>query len=124
MSGINVANHQIVLQLAVRWFDLGGGTANLVAAFVGATGAYFLSLYWVWKLDGNPELRAHILPFWAISALGLVISTTLASAADRLWDDPLLISAGSMLGYFLVWVGKYVIFSILFDSSRETVPVA
>ena len=126
-SGINVVNHQVLLQLAVRWWDWSGGQANVFAAVVAALPAYLLSRYWVWAVQGRPSLRNEIVPFWTIALLGLLASTLTASLADRLFDEPLMISVGSLAGYFVVWVAKFLVLDQLFNRRSATdqpVPVA
>lgn len=121
-SAVNVVNHQIVLQIAVRWWGWGGGSANVFAALVAMVPAYLLSRYWVWQVDGRPSLRNEIVPFWAISALGLAASSVTAEVADRTFDEPLMISVGSLVGYVLVWIVKFVVLNVMFrrSSDRDT----
>jgi putative flippase GtrA len=118
-SAINVINHQLVLQIAVRWWDWSGGAANTFAALTAAVPAYLLSRYWVWQVDGRPSLRDEIVPFWVITVLGLVASTVTAEVADRLFDEPLMISVGSLVGYLAVWVLKFVVLNLLFRRSAQ-----
>ncbi len=113
-SGINVINHQLLLQLAVRWWGWSGGAANVFAALVAVIPAYLLSRYWVWDVQGKPSLRNEVIPFWAIAALGLVASTASAELADRAFDSDLIISLGSLAGYVLVWVLKFLVLNHLF----------
>lgn len=125
-SAVNLVNHQILLQLAVRAWDWSGGQANVFAAVVAAFPAYLLSRYWVWQVDGRPSLRAEVLPFWTIALLGLLASTAAAITADRLFDAPIMISVGSLAGYFVVWVLKFLFLDRLFNraADAQTVPVA
>lgn len=123
-SAINVINHQLLLQLAVRWWDWGGGAANIFAAMTSVIPGYLLSRYWVWEVTGRSSLRGEILPFWVIAIVGLVVSTVAAEAADRRFDEPLLISAASFTAYFGVWVVKFVVLNILFRRSAEKAEMA
>jgi putative flippase GtrA len=126
-SGINVIDHQVLLQLAVRWWEWGGGEANVFASLVSVIPAYLLSRYWVWQVRGRPSLRNEVIPFWVIALLGLLSSTVTAEAADRLFERPIMISAGSLLGYFVVWILKFIVLSFMFARSAadaERVPVA
>ena len=123
-SGINVVNHQLLLQLAVRGWDWGGGEANVFASLVSVIPAYLLSRYWVWQVAGKPSLRYEVIPFWVIAVVGLVASTLTAEAADRLFERPIMISVGSLLGYGVVWVLKFVVLNSLFTrTTDEPVPV-
>lgn len=63
-------------------------------------------------------MRGEVLPFWAIALVGLVVSSLTAEAADRLFDHPLMISVGSIIGYFVVWVAKFLLLDRLFGRSR------
>lgn len=125
-SIINVVNHQVLLQVAVRWWGWSGGWANVFAAVVAALPAYLLSRYWVWQVDGRPSLRTEVIPFWTIALVGLLASTATAAAADALFGAPIMISVGSLVGYFIVWVLKFLILDRLFKpaGSSPQVPVA
>lgn len=118
VSVVNVVNHQLVLQLALLSWGWSGGWANAFAASVAAFPAYFMSRYWVWEVRGRSSLRNEVLPFWVIALVGLVVSSLTAEAADRLFDHPLMISAGSLVGYFVVWVAKFLLLDLLFGRSR------
>ncbi len=123
-SLVNVINHQVVLQVAVRAWGWSGGWANAFAACVAVIPAYLLSRYWVWQVQGKPSVRRELIPFWMIALLGLVASTALASAADRLFDRPIMISVGSLAGYFVVWVLKFMVLDRLFRQAEVDQPVA
>lgn len=123
-SGVNVVNHQLLLQLAVRWWGWNGGEANVFAAITAVIPAYLLSRYWVWQVEGKPSLRDEIIPFWIIAAIGLVASTVAAQLADRAFEDPIMISVGSLVGYLLVWILKFAVLNYLFrrSAARRTEP--
>lgn len=120
VSAVNVVNHQLILQLALQLWSWSGGWANAFAASVAAIPAYFMSRYWVWEVRGRSSMRGEVLPFWAIALVGLVVSSLTAEAADRLFDNRLMISAGSLFGYFVVWVAKFLLLDMLFGRSRSS----
>ena len=122
-SAVNLVNHQLLLQLAVRQWDWSGGRANVFAAVIAALPAYLLSRYWVWQVDGRPSLRTEVIPFWTIALLGLLASTAAASAADALFESDLMISVGSLAGYFVVWVFKFLVLDRLFARAAADQPV-
>jgi len=125
-SGVNLVNHQVLLQIAVRWWDWSGGRANVFAAVIAALPAYLLSRYWVWQVEGRPSLRTEVIPFWTIALLGLLASTAAAIAADALFDSDIMISVGSLAGYFVIWVLKFLVLDRLFNAADDgtSVPVA
>lgn len=118
VSVVNVANHQLLLQLALHFWGWSGGWANAFAASVAAVPAYFMSRYWVWEVRGRSSVRNEILPFWGIALLGLVVSSFTAEAADRLFANPLMVSVGSIAGYFVVWMAKFLLLGRLFEPGR------
>lgn len=121
-SVINVINHQLLLQMALRWWGWSGGMANAFAAMVAVIPAYLLSRYWVWEVSGPNSVKREIGPFWLIAIAGLVLSTAAAEAADRLFGSEWLVSVGSLAGYFVVWVVKFALLNVVFDPEDETVP--
>ncbi|MEM7321782.1 MAG: GtrA family protein [Actinomycetota bacterium] len=118
-SAINVVNHQLLLQMALRWWGWSGGVANAFAAMIAVIPAYLLSRYWVWEVSGPNSVRREVGPFWIIAVLGLVLSTAAAETADRLFGSDLLVSAGSLAGYFVVWLGKFVMLNVVFRQPDE-----
>ncbi len=118
-SGLNVVNHQVLLQMAIRWWGWSGGAANVFAAMVAVIPAYLLSRYWVWQVQGRPSLRDEVIPFWIIAAIGLIASTTMAELADRIFGSAVMISVGSLIGYLLVWVAKFFVLNLLFKRSAD-----
>ena len=120
VSAVNVVNHQLLLQMAVRWWEWSGGWANAFAGVIAVIPAYFMSRYWVWQVDGKSSVRGEIAPFWIIALVGLIVSTGLAEAADRVFGDPLWVSAGSLVGYLIVWIAKFAILNMLFTGGDET----
>jgi putative flippase GtrA len=119
-SAVNVVIHQSILQIAVRTVGWSGGPANFLAAVIVAFPAYLMSRWWVWQLDGKPSVRGEILPFWLISLLGLVVSTATSAGADAAFDDPWLISVGSLVGYVVAWVLKFFVLDRLFTASASS----
>ena len=120
VSVVNVVNHQALLFLAHSIWGWSGGVANVFAAVVAAIPAYLLSRYWVWSVRGSHSVRGEILPFWTLALAGLVVSTGLAEAADRLFDETATVIAGSLLGYFVVWVGKFAVLNRIFDGGPDS----
>lgn len=119
VSVVNVINHQLLLQLAVNLWGWSGGVANAFAATTAALPAYFMSRYWVWQVRGRSSLRAEVIPFWVIALVGLVVSSLTAEAADRLFDEPLMISVGSLVGYVVVWLAKFALLNVLFGRASD-----
>ena len=114
VSVLNLVNHQGVLFVAHSVWGWSGGWANALAAVVSAVPAYILSKRWVWKSQGTYSLRDEIIPFWGIAVLGLVVSSLMAELADRLFGSSLAVAAGSLIGYVIVWILKFMLLEKMF----------
>lgn len=116
VSVINTVNHQGLLFLANSVWDWTGGWANVFAACIAAIPAYLLSRAWVWEVSGKHSLRTQILPFWIIAFIGMGVSTLFAELVDR-WIGPgIAVNIASLVGYFVVWVGKFFVLDRMFVS--------
>ena len=119
VSMVNVINHQILLNLANSGWGWSGGWSNVFAALLAAIPGYLLSRRWVWKVNGAHSFREEIAPFWALALIGLVLSTVLAETADRVLGAGVWVAVGSLAGYFVVWVLKFVILDRMFDRAAK-----
>ena len=119
VSFVNLFNHQVLLFTANTWWHWPGGWANVFAAVVAAIPAYFLSRTWVWEVSGRHDFRSEVLPFWLLALAGLVVSTGLAELADRSLGAGLQVNAASLVGYFIVWVAKYLLLDRLFAPATD-----
>lgn len=118
-SVLNVVIHFSVLQAALSAWDWPGEWANAVAAMVAAIPAFLISRYWVWEVDGRAELMGEVVPFWIIAIAGLVVSSAMAGAADRMFDNDAAILVASFIGYLIVWAAKFVLLNLVFARSAR-----
>lgn len=121
VSAFNFTGHQAFLFLANSVWGWSGGVANVFAAGVMSIPAYLLSRAWVWEVDGDHDMRRHVLPFWAITAAGLVTSTILTALADAAFGAGLAVQVASLIGYFIVWVAKFFLLDRLFGGLTTVV---
>lgn len=114
VSAINIVGHQGILAVANTGLDIPGGPANAIAASIMSIPAYLLSRNWVWQVDGKHSVTGHVLPFWVITVLGLLVSTGMAALAQSLFGKGLAVNIAAFLGYFIVWVIKFLVLERLF----------
>lgn len=122
VSVINTVNHQALLFLANSVWDWTGGWANVFAATTAAVPAYLLSRAWVWEVSGRHSFRSEVLPFWTIALVGLLVSTLCAEVADRVFGAGIAVNIASLVGYFFVWVAKFVLLDRMFTAAGESEP--
>ncbi len=119
VSGLNTLNHQLLLFLANSVWDWTGGWANAFAASVAALPAYLMSRAWVWEVSGRHSLRREVIPFWTIALVGLLVSTLFAEVADRTFGAGVAVNIASLVGYFVVWVAKFLLLDRLFTAAGD-----
>lgn len=108
VSVVGIVVTQALLVLCYQVIELSAGWSNFIAVSGASVPAYLLNRQWVWKKSGRHSLRREVLPFWAISLLGLVISTVAVSAISRVWDSQLAISGANIASFGVLWVGKFL----------------
>jgi putative flippase GtrA len=91
--------------------------ANVVATAVGTVPSYVLNRRWVWGRRGASDPWREVMPFWAMSFAGLVLSTVAVDAADALARDlavgqPLhmaVLLAANVGSFGALWVAQFVV---------------
>ncbi len=109
VSAGTVALTQGVLVLTHAVLEWPAVTANVVAVCVASGPAYYANRRWVWARTDRHSLVGEVLPFWAYSLAGLGISSLLVVLADRWWQSTAAVSMANLLGFGLLWVGKFVL---------------
>ena len=109
--GVSVVNVTVgigVLALChavLGWSAVG---ANLAAWMVGTVPAYLLSRAWVWQRSGPHRLGGEVLTFWVLALVGLVLSSLAVAVVEHFTERTVLVAAGNLSAYGVVWVAKYV----------------
>lgn len=120
VSVVGIVVTQALLIICYQVIDLSAGWSNFIAVSGASIPAYLLNRQWVWKKSGRHSLRREVLPFWAISLLGLVISTVAVSFVSGYWDSQLAVSGTNIASFGLLWVGKFLFLdAIMFKPDDE-----
>jgi len=80
-TGVSFAVLGLVFGVFHIWGEVG---STLFANIVASVPSYFLTRRWVWGKSGRSHLVKEIIPFWAMSALGVAFSIVGASVAKHL----------------------------------------
>ena len=119
VSVIAVAVSQVTLFTLQLGLHMGEAWANIVATAVGTVPSYELNRKWAWGKSGPSHLWKEVVPFWALSFLGLGFSeyaVVLAGHFSRSHHFSHLARSGTvnlaaLLAFGVLWVAKFVIFN-------------
>ena len=128
VSVIGVVITQVLLLVLKGGLDWSGVQANIVATTVSSVPVFLLNRRWVWKKVGDHSWSREIVPFWAYTLAGLVVSTALVAVADDVWGTTIAVNLANLAGWGLLWIGKFLLLDrVLFkdheDDEREPVGV-
>jgi putative flippase GtrA len=109
VSVIAVPITQVILFITHYWMGLNGVVSNLIAVGVTAVPAYMLNRYWVWGKKDKNNFKTEILPFWALTFLGLIFSTVFVYYVDQNFESAIMVNIANAAGFGVVWVFKFFI---------------
>jgi putative flippase GtrA len=122
VSAISVAVSQVVFLGVYGLYQWTATSASLLATSVGAVPSYVLNRRWAWGKTGRSHLWKEVVPFWVLAFVSLGFSTFTSSMAEsyihehhelsRTWQT-LIVNGAYLGGFFVLWIGKFVIFNKL-----------
>jgi putative flippase GtrA len=107
----------------LRWSQVPSAVfANVVATVP----SYYLNRKWAWGKSGRSHFMKEVVPFWATSFAGLVLSTLAAYWAKHFtiehglhhFGATVIILGANFTAYGLLWIGKFLIFNKLFHHAH------
>ena len=128
VSGISVVVSEVALFLALH-FVRSPTWCNVIAVAVGTVPSYELNRKWAWGKSGKSHLWKEVAPFWAMSFLGLAVSTLAVYVVEEQFIDAggaitfrqkLLVAATNLAAFGVLWIGKFLIINhVLFRHHHE-----
>ena len=100
---------QLTIMLLHWGIGIGAIVSNASAALLVAAIGFVLSTRFVWPSDPALRYRVEVPAFFAISLIGLAVSTGLVALVSQQTDMPIAVNAASFISYGLVWVARFVI---------------
>ena len=100
---------QILLLVGHAALGVGATTMNVLAVMLTSIPAYVLNRRWVWQVDGRSSLRREIVPFWAFTVAGLVLSTLAVAAVAAVTDSSVAVSLANVTAFGVLWVAKFFV---------------
>lgn len=128
VSAIATTTSLIVLGALVGTRAMTAGWANVVATAVGTVPSFELNRRWVWANQGDRSIRAEVVPFAALSAAGLALSTLAVSVIARWADDAgladgtrtLAVQGANLAAFGVLWLLQFAILDrVLFADRRR-----
>ena len=117
-----------VFGFAVLWIVFGAlhlwteVPTAIFANVVGIVPMYYLNRSWVWEKTGPSHWRREVLPFWAVSVGGILLSVAAAEVARHIsiahhfshTEATALLLTVTLAVFGFLWVFKFLVFSRLF----------
>jgi putative flippase GtrA len=134
VSVISAVGSLTILFVTYHVLKVGSAVAcNILAAGVMTVPAYYLNRRWTWGKTGRSHMFKEVLPFWAIAAMSLVLSTVVVGFAAHNANHvthsslgrALLVVAANFLTYATIWIGRYLIYNrYMFGEATQKPAVA
>jgi putative flippase GtrA len=120
VSVVAVVVSQSTLVFCHAVLDLSAVWSNIIAVSAGTVPSYTLNRSWVWGKKGKSHLWREVIPFWALSFLGLGLSTLTVAIVERINDSTLAISAANLGAFGVLWVGKFLLLHYVLFAADDT----
>ncbi len=116
---VSFASLTIIFGVA-HWF--GAITSTVIANVIATIPSYYLNRMWVWGKGGRSHLVKEVIPFWVMSAAGIVVSIGGAAVAHHIgtsfhldhFDLTLVVLFANVMSFGLFWVLKFILYNRLF----------
>ena len=95
--------------------------SNLVSVSAGAVPNYTINRRWTWSQTGKNRLWGEVVPFWAMSALGVVFSLVAVHYADQRWHSTAINAMAQLFGFGVLWLAKFFVLDKLLFTPGEPV---
>jgi putative flippase GtrA len=115
-----------VLALVYGAFRVSEVPSTVIANAVATVPSYYLNRNWAWGKTGRSHIRREILPFWGLSAAGILLSIVTSSEARTIGlhffrTDHLartaVVEGMNLLAFAILWVVKFLVFQRLFRTA-------
>ena len=123
-SVFGVVLTQVLLVLVHGVLNWEAELSNLLAVMLTSIPVFYVNKRWVWGQQGPAQMRREVLPFWAFTLLGLVLSTILVIVVDNYTDRTWPVLLANIGGFGLVWIAKFLFLDSVVFSLVEEEPAA
>jgi len=128
VSGFTTLLGFVLLGLVFGVLHLWSETPSAIVTSVVATvPAYYMNRSFVWRKSGRSHWRREVLPFWAVSVAGILVTVAAAAESHRISTThhfshsqaTILLLAITLTAAGVLWAIKFLIFNRLFVMNPE-----
>ena len=127
-SVVGVVGTQILLVIFLHLLSWPPVQSNLIAVTLVSVPAFLLNKYWVWGKRGRAHMRREVLPFWAFTIAGWILSTLMVILVVKATKSPanpdgnkLAVQLANVAGFGVLWILKYIFLDkIMFGPEHHT----
>lgn len=125
-SLICVGITQVLIVVFLLGADFSETNSNLAATMITSVPAFALNKYWVWGKRGRAHMRREVIPFWAFTVAGWILSTGMVALVSHVGEPGSLlrtvsVMTASIAGFGVLWVLKYLFLDkIMFGAEHHT----
>jgi len=109
VSAGTVVTGQLILYSLHSIAGMAPVPANITSTVANTAIVLAANRRWVWGVNGAVHVRRELIPFAAIAAAGLLVSTILVAVVANLIGEGLWVNAANMTGFALLWVLRFVL---------------
>jgi putative flippase GtrA len=120
VSAVFTVITQVVLLVLIGELDWSFAPANFVAVFVTMFPSYLINRHWVWGRRGQHSWAREVVPFWAMTIAGLVLSTLFAAVANVFTEAKWVASLANLGAFGILWMVKFVVIDEYVFAAGET----
>jgi putative flippase GtrA len=120
----------VILVTLVLGFGVSAGKANAMAVCCGIGPSYVGNRRFVWRRSGPSNFLCDIVPFWALSLAGLIVSTwtvaVVAGATSR-WSSSsraVALPTAHVAGFGALWIVQFMLLDRVIFRDRRSVDIA
>jgi putative flippase GtrA len=124
VSVVGVAMTQVLLVIFQGPLDWKPTISNVVAVSLTTLPVFLLNKRWVWKRGGGAHWRREVLPFWAFTIAGLILSTAAVAIVEDWSDSIVVVNLANLAGFGVLWIAKFLFLDAVMFPSDDTDVVA
>ena len=132
VSAISTSVSLTILGVLVATQAVTAGWANVIATAVATVPSFELNRRWVWAKQGPRSLHKEAVPYFALTFVGLGLSTLAVSTAAGVASAHHVGTAGrtvvamfaNLTGFGTVWIAQYVILDRVLFRRHADAPIA